>query len=676
MDPPDIVLSESRMEQATELLRACSPRDNSDEKEPETRRPTFMRQNSKEMQSAVDMPRGGPSPVSFEKQSRLSVSGQPDPWQDDGEDNVTNYSEEDKAVSSWSAITSKVSAPKKSGKRSRKSSKSKQSEVGADGANEDEDSEKKGNPTVQKTSFASLPTDSLTDAWVNDESGKINSEDEEDEELKNLTQVQKPLALLQPSYARVASHEAINTLDDPPLPAASEVVALKPASSLPMVINVEETQETEEIFVDEEGFEPVASRKAKRERKISKRYSQVSDDMENEAADKVTTQKDGENTQLSRNLANDSFWSNKYLFDDAEAKFYAQKSLVLDTSTTADGKGKKRKDGDDNGKDKRDDDDKDDQNKSRQSTPLEDGDGLEENEYNWTDESTYLSPKFPVLTPIPLRIKVPTDPDMQIKQLTEQVRSFSATIETNNDAMKDHINNNNPGTLIRDPTNIRSKDEKGQLQVELESLAAGVTHVEETLQRLSDEQLSGQLAVVKYALATLEELEKEAQSAEVKLAQETEAGAAVDRQALAANLTSCRTRIVTLNTQALASKGRLEGYMAERKKRIVEIKRYQALLVDLEAWLGEAQSTISSEIKLTSAKVVRDQIRASQTLEADLRSRSGQLDHLLKEVDGLSTYTDVQSLVHEMKDNLGTLMVVMKEAQACLAQRLANLQVR
>ena len=167
----------------------------------------------------------------------------------------------------------------------------------------------------------------------------------------------------------------------------------------------------------------------------------------------------------------------------------------------------------------------------------------------------------------------------------------------------------------------------------MESLAAGVTHVEETLQRLSDEQLSGQLAVVKvghqrlnalcctcpailasfqYALATLEELEKEAQSAEVKLAQETEAGAAVDRQTLAANLTSCRTRIVTLNTQALASKGRLEGYMAERKKRVVEIKRYQALLVDLEAWLGEAQSTISSEIKLTSAKVVRDQIRASQ----------------------------------------------------------------
>ena len=223
-----------------------------------------------------------------------------------------------------------------------------------------------------------------------------------------------------------------------------------------------------ENVVDEEGFEQVASRKAKRERKISKRYSQVSDDMDNEAADKGTTKKDGESAQLLSNLANDSFWSNKYLFDDAEAKYYAQRSLLPDTSTTADGQGKKRKDGDDDGKDKEDDNDKDDPNQSRQTTPSEDGDGVEENEYNWTDESTYLSPKIPVLTPSPLRIKVPTDPDVQIKQLTEQVRSFSAAMETNNDAMKDHINNNNPRTLIEDTTNIRSGDEREQLQVILE----------------------------------------------------------------------------------------------------------------------------------------------------------------------------------------------------------------
>ena len=95
------------------------------------------------------------------------------------------------------------------------------------------------------------------------------------------------------------------------------------------------------------------------------------------------------------------------------------------------------------------------------------------------------------------------------------------------------------------------------------------------------------LASFQYALATLEELEKEAQAAEVKLSQETEAGSAVDRQTLSASITSCRTRIVTLNTQALASKGRLEGYMAERKKRVIEIKRNQALLDELSPhWMA------------------------------------------------------------------------------------------
>ena len=65
-----------------------------------------------------------------------------------------------------------------------------------------------------------------------------------------------------------------------------------------------------------------------------------------------------------------------------------------------------------------------------------------------------------------------------------------------------------------------------------------------------------------------------------------------------------------------------------------------------------------------------------QTLEADLRTRSGQLDHLLKEVECLSSYTDVQPLVQEMMGNLGCLGEVICEAQQCLAKRLQTLQVR
>jgi len=96
----------------------------------------------------------------------------------------------------------------------------------------------------------------------------------------------------------------------------------------------------------------------------------------------------------------------------------------------------------------------------------------------------------------------------------------------------------------------------------------------------------------------------------------------------------------------------------------------------LEQWLGEAQATISMEIKLTSAKVVRDQIRASESLEQDLRARSVQLEHLLKEIQKLVGYIDVQPLVNDMTSNLGSLHCVMEDAQQCLEHRLKNLQVR
>ena len=81
---------------------------------------------------------------------------------------------------------------------------------------------------------------------------------------------------------------------------------------------------------------------------------------------------------------------------------------------------------------------------------------------------------------------------------------------------------------------------------------------------------------------------------------------------LSANLTSCKTKLVTLHTEAENVHSKIERYRDERRKRLNEIKRYQTLLIDLEQWLGEAQSTISTDIKLTTVKIVRDQIRASE----------------------------------------------------------------
>ena len=86
----------------------------------------------------------------------------------------------------------------------------------------------------------------------------------------------------------------------------------------------------------------------------------------------------------------------------------------------------------------------------------------------------------------------------------------------------------------------------------------------------------------------------------------------IDFMTLSANLTSCKTKLVTLHTKADNIHSKIERYRDERRKRLNEIKRYQTLLIDLEHWLGEAQSTISTDIKLTTVKIVRDQIRASE----------------------------------------------------------------
>ena len=69
---------------------------------------------------------------------------------------------------------------------------------------------------------------------------------------------------------------------------------------------------------------------------------------------------------------------------------------------------------------------------------------------------------------------------------------------------------------------------------------------------------------------------------------------------------------MTLHTQAESLTGKIERVVVERRKRITEIKRYQSLLIDLEQWLGEAQATLTTEIRLTSVQIVRDQIRASE----------------------------------------------------------------
>ena len=116
---------------------------------------------------------------------------------------------------------------------------------------------------------------------------------------------------------------------------------------------------------------------------------------------------------------------------------------------------------------------------------------------------------------------------------------------------------------------------------------------------------------LQFTLKSIEDLEKDAISLEARL-QTSSSASDVDFKSLSASLTASRTQLVTLHTQAESLATKIERVVVERRKRISEIKRYQALLIDLEQWLGEAQATLSTEIRLTSVQIVRDQIRASE----------------------------------------------------------------
>ena len=114
----------------------------------------------------------------------------------------------------------------------------------------------------------------------------------------------------------------------------------------------------------------------------------------------------------------------------------------------------------------------------------------------------------------------------------------------------------------------------------------------------------------KFVLKSIAELEVEADRIAKQLSESQNQD--IDIMTLSASVTGCKTILVSLHTTAENHKAKMERCKSERKKRIQEIKKYQTLLIDLEQWLGESQSTISTEITLTSVKVVRDQIRASE----------------------------------------------------------------
>lgn len=106
---------------------------------------------------------------------------------------------------------------------------------------------------------------------------------------------------------------------------------------------------------------------------------------------------------------------------------------------------------------------------------------------------------------------------------------------------------------------------------------------------------------------------------------------------------------------------------------VTELRTYKVLLDDMQKWLKDAKTIISKEIKPSSEKVLRGQIREIENLEQDLSAHSVQLEHLLTGVQKLVGDRDVQSLANDMISIFGSMPYVIEETHQCLGLRLQQL---
>ena len=134
------------------------------------------------------------------------------------------------------------------------------------------------------------------------------------------------------------------------------------------------------------------------------------------------------------NIAQDSFWVNKYLFDEAENKYFSTLRRDLEALSVEKN----------NNNDKNDDDDDNDQEKKEdnsESDGAEDG-GTDENgdeddepaldktDFNWSDETTFLQPNMPVLKPVTFKMTSPRNQSIQIEdEVSRTALKLSHVIE-------------------------------------------------------------------------------------------------------------------------------------------------------------------------------------------------------------------------------------------------------
>ena len=110
---------------------------------------------------------------------------------------------------------------------------------------------------------------------------------------------------------------------------------------------------------------------------------------------------------MLKNISDEKFWLDRHIYEEAEYRYFEKKVKIktpllkksnMSEDSDKDGSGSK----DESSDQSKDKENKEDKDEADRSSPAEEF-------YNWTDESTYLSPSIPVFSPPPISLEKPLE---------------------------------------------------------------------------------------------------------------------------------------------------------------------------------------------------------------------------------------------------------------------------
>jgi hypothetical protein len=85
-----------------------------------------------------------------------------------------------------------------------------------------------------------------------------------------------------------------------------------------------------------------------------------------------------------------------------------------------------------------------------------------------------------------------------------------------------------------------------------------------------------------------------------------------DRESLCIQVTTAKTDIVALRTDAEKLRSMVEEYVRRRRKRTEELGRHQSVMRRIQVWLNGAKAKTSTEVKMYSADDVAENVDVNE----------------------------------------------------------------